>query len=123
MCFERKAKKKNKKRKQDTALSLGNLHSGPKQIACSPPTNQRSTLFVFEKNYTAREPPVQPTDTLDHAERAQDREGESSPVHKGVSLVSEDTKERPHDGDRCGQVTLDGGESVGCGSALEEEAV
>lgn len=123
MYFERKDKKKTRNtNKTQTALSPENFDPGPRKL-CSPPTNQRSTLFVFEKNHTAREPPVQPPDTLDDAERAQDREDESSPVHKGVSLVSEDTKEGPHNGDRCGQVTLNGGESVGCGSALEEEAM
>jgi len=87
----------------------------------SPPTKQWTTLLVFKKHHTARDPSVQPTDTLDHAERAQDGEGERTPVHKGVSLVSEDTKEGPHDGNRCRQVALSGGESVSCGSALEEE--
>lgn len=65
------------------------------------PTNQRTTLLVLEKHQTARAPPVQPPDTLDHAECAQDGKGERSPVHKGVSLVSEDTKEGPHDGNGC----------------------
>jgi hypothetical protein len=88
----------------------------------SPPTKQWTTFLVFEKHHTAREPPVQPQDTLDHAERAQDGKGQRRPVHKGISLVSEDTKEGPHDGNRCRQVTLSGGESVSRGSALKEEA-
>lgn len=122
MHFERERRRKKKRKQHHDSLYLWNPFIPDKDTQCSL-ANQWSTLLVCEKHHTAREPSVQPADTLDHAERAQDGEGERTPVHKGVSLVSEDTKEGPHDGNRCRQVTLSGSESVSCGSALEEEAV
>ena len=44
-------------------------------------------------------------------------------MHKGVSLVSKDTEEGPRDGDRRGQITLNGSEGVSSRSAFEEEAI
>lgn len=61
---------------------------------------------------------------FDDPEQADDRKCEGAPVDEPAgTLMSEDGKERPGDGDGSGEITLGCGEGVrGCGRLEEEEA-
>lgn len=61
--------------------------------------------------------------SLDNPHEGEDGEGECGPVdERGVALAREDRPERPRDRNAGGQITLGGGECVGRGGGLEEEA-
>lgn len=75
-------------------------------------------LIVIEPNPTTLE---QAISALNDPNKGQDGEAQRNPMDEGFMLLGEYGEETPGDGDATGKVTFGAGESVGGGSAFEEE--
>lgn len=75
-------------------------------------------LIVIEPDPTTLE---QAISALNDPNKGQDGEAQRNPMDEGFMLLGEYGEETPGDGDATGKVTFGAGESVGGGSAFEEE--